>query len=215
VQGAYAVSNHLAVQAAYFNRSEINFSANNISTADTSTIRYNRNLTEAGIGYYTNLGRRGITSFQLFAGAGTGKFTLSDTYHTGPYIGNPRFFNSRITKLYLQPSFIFKPAENFSTAFAHRISWIKYNHIATNYTSDEKNKYQLSKLASSTLVFYEPAFITSFGLPQLPGLQAELQMGYAIITSKEFVNHRGFNFSVGLTANFKKIFGQKNPHQKN
>lgn len=205
LQGAVAVTNHFAIQASYIKRKEVNYALNNLNRADSSVINYRRNLTELGAGYYTRLGERGIGLFQVFGGAGMGKSSLLDLYNTG----TKRHFNMTVQKLYLQPAFTFRYENIFTSTFSNRISFIYFDDIATDYSDEELRTYKLSNLNSNRQVFIEPCVITSFGINSLPGIQLEMQFGMSFISGQQYVDHRGFNFSIGAVADLPKLLRGK------
>ena len=211
VQGAYAITNHLAVQAAYAHRSERNFADFNLNSNDTSTINYARSLTEFGIGYYTFLnGNRGVV-FQVFGGISLGRSSFTDVYQTpGSPIHN-RFFNMDVTRLYLQPALMIRYRNTFATSISSRISFIYFRNVSTDYSDDELKNYQLKGLGNGAEIFWEPAFVNTFGFKKLPGLQFELQLGLAFLVSERFVDYRTFNLSAGIVLDLPKLFrGRKN-----
>lgn len=205
LQGAVAVTEHFAIQASYVKRKELNYALNNLARADTSVINYRRNLTELGVGYYTGLDERGFIFFQVFAGAGVGKSSLSDLYNSGVN----RHFNMKVQKLYLQPAFTFRYQNVFTSTFSNRISFIYFSDIATDYSDEELRTYKLSNLNSSSHVFIEPCVITSFGINSLPGIRVEMQFGMSFISNRQYVDHRGFNFSIGAVADLPKLIRSK------
>ncbi|MBK7122128.1 MAG: hypothetical protein IPH68_04515 [Chitinophagaceae bacterium] len=101
LQGAVAITNNFAIQASHFYRWE-----KTEGGPDSVTLKYNRNLTEIGLGYFLPINDQKNTFFQVFAGAGLGRFDLQDRSKTGT-----NFHHANITKIYLQPAFIFKVKE--------------------------------------------------------------------------------------------------------
>lgn len=76
LQGAYAITENIAIQSSYYSRHEKNegsFSNNR----DSSIIRYDRHLYEFGVGYFRHLDT-GHLIFQVFGGVGFGKFMFTD-----------------------------------------------------------------------------------------------------------------------------------------
>ena len=215
VQGAYAVTNHFAVQAGYAHRSEQNFAEFNINSNDTSIINYNRHFSELGIGYYTFLNENQRVIFQVFGGAGFGKSSFTDVYQTA---GNPihkRFLNVDVTKLYLQPALMVRYQDFFATSISSRVSVIYFRNVTTDYSAEEIKSYQLKTLGTGTEIFWEPAFVNTFGFKKLPGLRFELQLGMAFLLSEQFVDYRTFNLSAGLVLDFPKLYSGRESGVKN
>jgi hypothetical protein len=215
VQGAYAITNHLAVQAAYAHRSERNFADFNIHSNDTSTIHYTRNLTEFGIGYYTFLNGNSRVIFQVFGGAGLGKSSFTDEYQPPGSPIHTRYFNMDVTRLYLQPALMIRYKNTFATSISSRISCIYFRNVATDYSEEELANYRLKDLGSGAEIFWEPAFVNTFGFKKLPGLQFELQLGMAFLLSERFVDYRTFNLSAGVVLDIPKLFSNKRRDSKN
>ncbi len=205
LQGAFAITRHLAVQAGYAHRTEHNFAEFNVYSNDTSSINYERNLTEFGIGYYTFLNGNSRVVFQVFGGAGFGKTSFTDEYQTP---GNPihsRFFTMDVTKLYLQPALMIRYRNTFATSISSRFSFIYFRNMATDYNEEELTVYQLKALGTGTQIFWEPAFVNTFGFKKLPGLQFELQLGMAFLLTQRFVEYRTFNLSAGVVLDVPKL----------
>ncbi|MFT3683060.1 MAG: hypothetical protein QM791_22565 [Ferruginibacter sp.] len=212
-QGAYAFTDHFAVQGAYVYRSEMNFADKNYYK-DSSTLKYNRHMAELGLGYYMALGKRGNTLFQVFAGGGYGKSVLSDLYMGAGDTAN-RFFNMNVSKLYIQPAFTFRFSDNFNISLSNRLSFVYFSNVSTNYDASEINAYKLAGIGSKKIVFYEPAFINGFRFDKLRGIQFEIQFGFSGITGEHYADHRAFNFAAGVCADITEIFGGNTRRQKN
>lgn len=187
VHGAVAITAHFAIQGSYFYRWE-----KTTGGSDTSTIRYNRNLAELGLGYYLPMNERKNVIFQIFAGAGLGKFSIADRSIYGYH-----FHDVNITKIYLQPAFIFRSKGSFSSSISLRSSIIEYSKIKTSYSSSQLSDYNLDSLNNRAKLFFEPAFTGSFGFKNLPGLRIEFQGGLSFLASRKYIDYRIVNFSVG------------------
>jgi len=215
VQGAYAITSHFAVQAAYSHRFERNFADFNVRSNDTSTIDYNRNLTEFGIGYYTFLNGNSRVVFQAFGGAGFGKSSFTDEYQTPGSPVHSRYFNMDVTKLFLQPALMIRYKNTFATSISSRVSFIYFRNVTSDYSKEELTNYQLGALGKEVEIFWEPAFVNTFGFRKLPGLQFELQLGIAFLLSQRFVDYRTFNLSAGIVLDLPKLFRGSDGNSKN
>lgn len=199
LQGAYAVTDNFAVQASYFYRWE-----KTRRNSDSSTIRYNRNLTELGLGYYLPLNDKKRAFFQVFAGAGLGKFSFTDVDITGSY-----FHQANITKVYVQPAFLYRSKGSFTSSISLRASIINYSRIKTNYSYSQIHDYDLDSLNNRSKIFFEPAFTGSFGLKGVPGLRFEFQAGLSLLASTKFMNYRFIDLSVGTWLNLGDFLRKK------
>lgn len=205
LQGAIAVTNHFAVQANYYFRSEKSNSVSFNNTFDSSKVRYRRNLIEGGLGYFTPLDTKQRILFQVFAGAGVGSTKITDvgtTFNQTPY---SRYYNADLTKIYLEPAITFRAKEVFAASVASRFSLVKFRNISSNYSLFEKQDLNLDSLDRFPVVFFEPTFVGSFGFNKLPGFRIEIQTGLSILWDESFIDYRPFNFSLGLVCDIRKL----------
>jgi hypothetical protein len=214
LQGAYAFSNHFAVQASYFNRVESNNGFKDGGNLDSAFINYKRNLTEAGFGYFVPLNDDNEAMFQVFAGAGKGKFSFTDNGKDEAGNDYSRIHEATITKWYIQPALMLRSEDNFAFSFSSRCSFINYSHIKTNYTPAELMYYKLADLANGSTVFWEPALTTIFGFKKLPGIQFESQVETSIRLTNRYLNHRAFNFSLAIVLDLPKLLHPKKARNK-
>ncbi len=215
LQAAYALSNHIALQALYTKRTEQNFADYNLNSFDTSIQHFNNQLIEFGIGYFTYMRSNKKVIFQIFAGAGKGSSSFTDEYQTPGNPAHKRFMNVDVTKFYLQPSFIVRYRNNFTTSISNRVSFINFSNTQTDYSPDEIKAYRLASLDQETSIFWEPAFSNVIGIKKIPGLQFEIQMGISFILSQRPIDYRSFNASAGVVLDLPKLFKGNTPDQKN
>jgi len=187
VHGAVAITDHFAVQAGYFYRWE-----KTTGGTDTATIRYNRNLAELGIGYYLPINQKKNVIFQLFGGAGLGKFSFTDNTKYGF-----NFHEANITKIYVQPAFLFRSKGSFTSSVSLRSSIIQFRNIKTNYSASQLDDYNLDSLGNRAKIFFEPAFVGSFGFKNFPGFRVEFQGGLSLLASRKYLDYHMVNFSIG------------------
>ena len=204
VQGAYALSNNLAIQAAYMYRGERRDNSAE-STTFFDKLKYERNLTELGLGYYTAINNEKNLYAQVFAGGGIGKFKFTDA--GSEILGDVRFHNADISKVYLQPAMLYFPAKKFSISGALRFSNIKYKNIQTNYTASELVDNNLKDLNNKNLLFWEPALGFNYRITSLPALSLEMQFGTVVLLSSNTVPYayRTGVFSIGANVDFSKL----------
>lgn len=209
IHSAYAINNKFAVQANFFSRSEMN-GGDFSGTRDSAVIRYKRNLTEIGAGYYTQLsgGKSSGTYFQIFAGGGIGQFSFTDNGRDNNNVQTLNFHQSKIAKFYFQPAILFQSRKQVEVALSSRFSIINYNNIKTDYTNDELARYELAELSNGPVVFWEPAFVNAIGLGKIP-VRIEYQFGLSVLMSRRFIDARSFNFSFGLQSDMVSLFKKK------
>ncbi len=214
-QAAYAISKHWAMQLNYFNRTERNAGDFDAGARDSVVINYRRKLTEIGVGYFHVLNNNNQAVFQIFAGTGFGEFKFTDNGRDFNSGYRSRFHSMRILKLFIQPAFMLRFKNNFSTAISSRHSIVYFKKINTNYNQTELNNYKLDSLSYSPRLFWEPSMLNSFGIKKLPGVQVEFQAGFAFLLSRRFVDARAFNFSAGLLFDLPKLFSNSRHSSKN
>lgn len=204
LQGAVAVTDHIAVQGSYFSRREKSYG--NSYNADTATVRYKRSLFEFGAGYFTPIDKKQRVFFQVFGGVGFGKLGITDIGTDFAGTAFSRFYNSDIRKYYLEPAIIFRNKEVFAASLSTRFSVIGFKNVSTNYSLEEKQNYRLDSLNRFSTVFFEPAFVNSYGFNKLPGFRLEYQLGLSLALDPEAImDYRPFNFSIGLLFDIGKL----------
>ena len=180
-QGAYAVTDHIAIMGNY------NWLSANQTVAD-STFKQKNNLWEVGLGLY---GVKRKIRWELFAGYGMGKvdsysqlgglfysdFGQQEVISTGNY-----------TKIFIQPS-LGSNKKKVNVAFTPRISLIEFKDFtAAGITRTSTEKMQ---------IFIEPAFTTKFLLSG--NLEAMIQIGITTSTKAEvYYEYERFQASAGL-----------------
>ena len=199
LHGAVAITNNFAIQASHAYRWE-----KTEGGPDSITIKYQRNLTEIGLGYYLPVNDKKNTFFQVFAGAGLGRFSFTDV---DKIAGN--YHQANITKIYLQPAILFKSKGSFTTSVAVRFSGISYSKIKTSYNASQLNDYHLGDLTGRMKWFFEPATVSNFGFKGIPGLRFEVQAGLSFLMAREYRDYRKFNFSIGTWLDIGQLFKKK------
>ncbi|HMK03823.1 MAG TPA: hypothetical protein VK489_06510 [Ferruginibacter sp.] len=198
LHGAVAITDNFAIQANHFYRWE-----KTTGGPDTMTIRYKRNLTELGLGYYLPVNDKRTVFFQFFAGAGLGKFSFTDKDKFGS-----NFHEANITKVYLQPAMLFRSKGSFTSSVSVRASIINYSNIKTSYNATRLDEHNLDHLNSRGKVFFEPAFTGSFGLKGLAALRFEFQGGLSFLAARTYVDYRFVNFSAGTWLDIGSLFNK-------
>ena len=207
LQAAYAVSDHWALTADYFKRNEKDvFFDYNQSFFDSSIIRYERHLANFGAGYFMPVTKDKEIMFNVFGGLGFGKFSFTDNGFDNN-VGYSRYYNSDMSKWYIQPSINFFPGKYFRTALIGKASWVHYSDVSTSYTPAELEYYDLDLLPGKTLSFFEATWNMQLTFPKMNWLYLD---GGLTICSEPFDNAinleaRNFNASIGLSIDFSKM----------
>ncbi len=202
LHGSWAVSNHFAIMLNESFRWEKNSSNDSFFANDSSLLKYKRNFTEMGAGYFGPIAYNEKMQFQLFGGVAFGSSDISDDYISNTvYTG--KYHNSSVTKIFIQPAIIYNLSKNFSGALTSRFTEVIFTHIHTNYTPQELDNYILDSLTVSPVFFWEPAASYTFGFKKLP-LKLRIQGSISILLNHRFVEHRTGNVAVGIIADFAK-----------
>lgn len=213
LQGAYAVSDHFALTADYFKRSEKDgIYEDNRTYFDTSVVRYKRRLTSIGAGYYTPITNDRKITMNVYGGLGFGKYSFSDDgFDNGA--GYHRDYSSDMTKWYIQPSINFFVGNYFRTGLISKVSWVRFNDIETSYTSAELSYLDLDRLPGRTLRFFEATWNVQVSFRNMNWFYLD---GGFTFSSDPFVNDdtnleaRNFNASIGISLDLSKIKRKNN-----
>jgi hypothetical protein len=205
LQAAYAVSNHFALTADYFKRSEKDAIYEYDRTYfDTSLIRYKRNLTSFGLGYFTSLTKDKKISMNVFGGLGFGKYSFNDNgFNNGtPY---SRYYSSDMSKWYIQSSINFFIGDYFRTGLIGKASFVNFKNISTSYTLDELKYLDLDRVPGRTLTFFEPTWNIQVTFKNINWFYLD---GGITISSDPFTYNRNYNDGLNLDArNFNASIG--------
>jgi hypothetical protein len=207
VQGAYAITKHVAVQASYFVRNEKTVDSNfNSYYFNYSNVRYKRQMFELGGGYFQSIHKRDKIFLAVYAGVGFGKFSFQDNGLDNNQLDYKRFHQANVIKYYLHPAVSFIN-HGFVTSVALRATLIDFNHIKTDYSKPELDDVGIESIGGNTYLFFEPAAILSYQFKKLPGLRIEGQVGVSAHAAFENRNlaHKEGNFSVGLVFDVPKF----------
>ena len=208
LQAAYAVSDHFALTADYFKRNEKDAIYDYDRTFfDSSIVRYKRNLTNFGAGYFTPVTKDKNITVNIFGGLGFGKYSFTDNgFNNG--VGYHRDYNSNMSKWYIQPSINFFVGNYFRTGLISKVSWVHFNDIKTSYTPDELSYLDLDKVPGKTLSFFEGTWNMQVSFKNMRWFYLD---GGFTFSSDPFVNNesnleaRNFNASIGVSLDFSMM----------
>jgi len=202
LQGAWAISNHLAAILATGARWERSRDNDTYYAGDTSRLSYRGFYTEIGIGYYSPVRYNARMKFQGYAGMAFGNWDITDRY-TSNGVTVQKYHDSRPTKIFLQPSLTYRLFKNSWVGFSSRLTAAVYRKIRTNYDARELDNYILDSLTVSPVFFWEPAVIYTQGFKKIP-VRIRLQGSLAILVNRRFIQHRTGNVALGIVADFPK-----------
>lgn len=163
-------------------------------------MRYKRNFTQLGAGYYTKIGGNEQAIFQLSALGGLGFNKI-----TGPDDTNmvEDFYRYKTYSFTLQPAIILN-AKKLTATFSSGISVVKYGGISTNYSTLKAQRYLVEDLDGQVYTFWQPAIGASRMISKKNDIRAQIQMGMLLLMSKKFIDTRSFNISIGASKTFHK-----------
>jgi len=212
LQGGYAIGNHIAIIAGYYNKKEkdVYDNSGDFSPFNSSTVKYQRHLFETGVGYFVALNRKKTITVNFYTGAGGGKFSFDDNGIDTANLNYSRYHSAGITKWFLQPSLNFMPGDYIRLSFVLKYSFVHYGKINTSYTAEELKDFSLDGIANKTLPFYEPAWNIQFGLPKYPWIKLDITFSSATGVDPSFADRvRHVNSSIGLSLDFSKMKQKK------
>lgn len=194
-QAAYAMSDHWLLNASFFHRNEAD---KYMTSRDEKTIRYKRNLTEFGSGYYLSLNTTESIFLSFTAGIAFGRFDINE----GGYVaGSPTsagyFHNASVTKPYFQTAFNFFAVPSIRFAVILRPSFVKYGNVKTNYSEEQLWTYRIH-VAGRTVGMFESELNMQLNHPKIPWLNLEIALCNASPFRNDYYAVRQNNVSVGL-----------------
>ena len=211
LQGAYAVSNHFALTAAWNGslRSQDELTTSNDNNTSTEIVKYDRSTAEFGAGLFYPISKNNQVFFELYGGYVFGRNYISDNNATNA--GPTGFHNSKTNKYYFQPSFSFHPGNNFTLSTVLRFTSIGYSDIKTSYDDTELETYKLLEPGRNRLFFVEPALMTSFGFESAPWFRIQTQLNFSMLTGNtdSRTNYRSNYFSLGFQFDPVKALKKK------
>jgi hypothetical protein len=212
IQGAYAITNHLAVTGSYYSRGERDLYDNSTLHTDLynySDVDYKRQLTDFGIGYYGTSDKKKMNTWNLYAGIGFGKFSINDHGLDDTSGAYSRFYDANITKWYLQPSLNFWIHDILSFGLSARFSFIHYSGNTTSYTKEEQHYFFFDQINDKTLINVEPSLNVEVPVHAAPWLKFSGDITVVSHWPDGYPSSRQINISGGLTFDLSQI-GRKN-----
>ncbi len=209
---AWAFSKHFGIMLNESARWERNTTNDSFFPADSSSLSYKRNFTEAGVGYFTALKKNAKMQFQVFGGAAFGSSYIKDDFFSNGVYTN-KYHQSAVSKIFIQPAFIFIPSKDFTAALSSRFTKVAFSNIRTNYTPSEQNNYLLDSLIHP-IFFWEPALTYTFGFKKFP-VKVRLQGSISVLLNHRFVEHRSSNIGLGLIKDFSQRKSKNHTEPKN
>ncbi len=210
---AWAFSKHFGLMLNENAGWERNTTNDSFYPADSSSLSYKRNFTEASVGYFTPLKNNTKMQFQVFGGAAFGSSYIKDDFFSNGSF-TKKYHQSAVCKIFIQPAFIFIPSKEFTAALSSRFTKVSFSNIRTNYTALEQNNYLLDSLTINPIFFWEPALTYTFGFKKFP-VKFRLQGSISVLLNHRFVEHRSSNIGMGMVADLGRPKKEKKESSKN
>ncbi len=208
-QGAYAISNSLAVMAnAYFRDND--WETIPMDTANAKPVKYqaNRLLAEAGLGYYQRLGDNGV--FEVYGGAGMGSihFENNNEYFHAGMKKSGALYKARMGKAFIQPQIGYK-SDYVDIIFSTRISGLTFSNVDTSgFSFYQLQTHNLYNLERQPFFFIEPAITMQLGYKYVK-LYTQAVLVRKI--NPEPISYRTLGVNMGLQLDIRRMFESFSP----
>jgi hypothetical protein len=203
LQGAYAISDHWAVMASYYNRKEHDRrSAVFLNSPSTYfEIDYKRSGGEFAASFFTPLSRNRKNFFHLDGGIGFANNSLTQEGNSNS-LGQVWNYSDNMFRFFFQPGF-YAIVDAFQFGLGARLQWQYFSDIQTTFSPGELQAYSLFGL--SQLYNFEPYFSMRYGPPSVPWLKFEMQTSFTTVDKGYYVREGYFSLGVAVDPLFKKV----------
>jgi hypothetical protein len=203
IMGAYAITKELAITGSYYFRKETDQYRDDY-VFDSSVVRYNRKMFDLGFGCFIPLTEKRKGTFSMYAGFGSGKFTINDRGIDDTLAPYSRFFEAGVRKIYIQPGFNFWIGENVSVGLTARYSFITFKKISTSYNQREQEYFFFDRMKRKKPTTFEPTFSLEFAIPKAPWLKIYGSTTCVLGWLEDYPSTRAINGSVGVVVGLFK-----------
>ena len=179
LQTAYALGKKIVVKADAFSKAELNQSTGTSNGIPFEKIRYKKQGVEIGMGCHNFSKDKDRTAFQLFAGAGTGRFSFYSQYNNG---APDNHHSMQYFKAFIQPSYTFIGTKNYDLTFAGKVNMLQFNRVVTDYP--DLSSEPLGYIDTKPNFFIDLIMQHQFGFTQIKGLQFQLQFGLSKLATR-------------------------------
>lgn len=208
-QGAYAFSNHIGLFVGHGMRRERDNYNKNRGYDDyyytEADVFYRRRMTDVGLSFFSAADPQKIVYLGANVGMGFGNLQMREQGLLLDSSALNRFYESRLTKFFVAPFVSFHSGDYLKVSLTGRLAFVNFREQKNNYTPDESNYLQLSRIYDNTQAYFEPALQAQFMLPEAPfvhlegGLQLCTDKSYAL-QSRTITAFLGVSFDLGKTA---------------
>lgn len=191
IQGAYAVTKKAGIKLNAYNKTERNESVFTYQNQLPGNVNYKKHGIEISGGLYDFSGKKAKARLQLFAGAGSGKFSLNENRFNG-ITGDNYYHKMNYFKAFIQPAVCFRSSSDYTVTLATAGSLIKFSNVRTNYTdlSDEPLGY----IETKPSFFIDFVLQNEFGFKSLKGIKFQWQAGVTDLITRFPPSNTSFFF---------------------
>lgn len=202
IQAAYSFAKNWAITAGYLFKKEYGKDLTR-EVFDSTMIKYRRNLTQFGAGYFIPLNPQKSITFNIYGTALFGKFRQNESGIKNSDLIS-RYHYNNITGFAIQPSIHFMPEDFFHFAIFIRNSWLHYGGLSTNFLPDEYATLDYQYLDNKTRSFFESGYDLQFGVPKLPWLKLTHSVSFCQNSHVDYsrLRSRWMTASLGLSFQF-------------
>ena len=216
-QGAYALTDHWAVGYNFDYREEkstyhnIQFTSNDNNQIinnyyDSSLVFTQRSAHEFSVGYYKSLNKSNSLFFSTYGGYGIGLIHMKESGTDSALNSYQRDLQAAIHKIFIQPSFYYRPTKNTTLALIAKVSGFYYQFSNNNYTQGEKVYYKMNINNKDPFIDLEPTFLFSFGWENV---QIIASYTFSAKLSGKPIDAIATSFSIGGSIDIANIIRQR------
>lgn len=207
-QGAYALTNHVGLLVGHGTRSERdNYTENRgydnyyFNEAD---VYYRRRMTDVGLTFFTPADKQKIVFLGANIGMGFGRLKMRELGIKPDSSELDRNYESRLRKFFITPFISLHSGDYLKVSLAGRVAFVNFREQQNNYTIDEADYLQLSRIYNNTQAYFEPALQVQLMLPEAPFVH--LEGGLQLCTDKSYaLQSRTITAFMGLSFDLGKI----------
>lgn len=226
ISAAYALTNHVAIMAAY------NYKRENqiynyyplvttnpfiypvppayINCFDSSVIDYKRQNIEIGIGYFIPLNKKKTVTYNIYGGMALGRFVIDDRGLDSSAKNYSRYYSNTNARYFLQGYFNFLTSETFKFSIGGKIYSMQYKQGSSNYSLQELNFFYLDKIQSNNVVYWEPYWAFQLSPAKWKAIKMDFQISVLTANPTYYPKIHDFNISIGLTTDIHLLLKKKN-----
>jgi hypothetical protein len=196
--GAYAFTSHFGAMLNGYAQNDWN-GGNDYGYLHPQKIEYRRRAIDLGAGVYSQIDSTQM-HVELFAGVGTGKFSLEENgkiYHpNGTDSSYSRNYKCNLQRVFIQPAFGIS-SSNLQLIFFTRFMFQRFHQVKTDYAANEIIDYLIPESSGRFYSFIEPGLTFRAFFKGLNGFGLEFNWLLSHNPQSK-LDSRGIHMSVGI-----------------